>query len=191
MRAKPSLILLSSAALLLAASIASAQPAPPAGGGGDRSQRFQQMREHGMSDLKALLQIRPDQETAFSAFQTAMQPPARSQRMERPSADLTTPQLLDLQDKRMAEMKARMDSRRSAILTFYAALSPTQQKAFDTVARQHGMMHGGMMMRGGRQGWGGRGMDGHRMGGHWGGRDKDGPGDPPDGPPPPPPPGAG
>ena len=158
------------AVALLSAAFAVAQtpPGPPADG--PRAERLQQMREHRMAALEALLQLRPDQEAAFAAFKAALTPPdGRRRETERPPGELTTPQMLERRAMREAEMKARMDRISSAILTFYAALSPEQQKAFDTIAREH-RMHG--------PGMGGMGMDGRHMGDrHM------------MGPPPPPPPG--
>jgi Spy/CpxP family protein refolding chaperone len=56
-----------------------------------------------------------------------------------------------LHAERMAEMTAAMDKRAEATKTFYAALTPEQQKVFDAQAMQgrgaHKGMHGskGMM----------------------------------------------
>ena len=71
-------------------------------------------------------------------------------------AQLTTPQRLDLMDKRMAERQAHMKQRSDAVKTFYAQLTPEQQKTFDSRpmrgGRGEGRMHGG-------------GMHGHMHGG--------------------------
>ena len=184
MRAKSWILATSAAAgVLLAGAFAVAQdrPGPPADGPrAEFRERFQQMREHRMAELRTLLQLRPDQEAAFAAFQAAMTPPAMPHHdMDRPQGGLTTPQMLDLLAKHEADMKARMDRMSSAVLTFYAALSPEQQKAFDLiVARRH--MHGFGM------GMGGHDMEGHHMDGHgMDGHHRMGP--PPGGQPPPPP----
>ncbi len=90
--------------------------------------------------LKAKLQITPAQEGAWTAFTTAMQPPAHAG--QRPTAEqraefakLTTPERIDkmraMRTQRMTDMSAAMDKRGDAVKTFYAALSPEQQKAFD------------------------------------------------------------
>ncbi len=96
------------------------------------------------AELKARLKITPAQESAWTAFTTAMQPPVRdvsarqAQRAE--MEKLSTPERIDkmraLRTQRMAEMNAAMDKRGEAIKTFYAALSPEQQKTFD--AEHHG-----------------------------------------------------
>jgi len=85
-----------------------------------------------LADLKQKLQITPAQEGAWTAFTTALQP---TQPMQRPNRDefaqLTTPERIDrmrqLRNQRMAEMDRRGD----ATKTFYAALTPAQQKVFD------------------------------------------------------------
>jgi protein CpxP len=162
----------------LLAAPAFAQTPPPADGAprhGPDMQRMHEMmqkhREEKAQELHAILQIRPDQEAAFSAFEASMTPPPRDQRMKHDRAAMmamTTPQKLDMMQAKMAEHMQRMQQHIAAIKTFYAALSPQQQQAFDALHRMHGM-----------------GMGGHhgRWGGHGGGMMKHGP----DGAPPPPP----
>ncbi len=114
--------------------------------------------------MKAKLKITSAQEGAWTAFTAAMQPPASSgaDKDVRPASEqraeldkLTTPQRIDkmreIRNQRMTSMTALMDKRGEAAKTFYAALSPEQQKVFDA---EH-------MMRGG--------FDGHGHGGHHGG----------------------
>jgi uncharacterized protein with von Willebrand factor type A (vWA) domain len=133
----------------------------------------QKHREEKAHALHALLQIRPDQEAAFSAFEASMTPPPRDERMKHDHdgmAAMTTPQKLDRMQARMAEHMQRMQQHIAAIKTFYAALSPQQQQAFDALHEMGGGGHRGH--------WGGHG-------GGWGG-----PGGMmhgPDGGPPPPP----
>ena len=106
------------------------------------------------ADMKAKLKITPAQEGAWTAFTAAMQPPADSS--ARPGTEqraeldkLTTPQRIDkmreIRSQRMTAMTALMDKRGDAAKTFYAALSPDQQKVFDAEYK----------MRGGREGHGG------------------------------------
>ena len=147
----------------LLAAPAFAQAPPPADGGprhGPDMQRRHEMmqkhREEKARDLHALLQIRPDQEAAFSAFEASMTPPLRDERIKHDRAEMTamtTPQKLDRMQARMAEHMQRMQQHIAAIKTFYAALSPQQQQAFDALHQMHGMD-----------------MGGHRGGGHGGGR---------------------
>ena len=61
---------------------------------------------------------------------------------------------LDAQRARMTERLARFDQRAAATKKFYAQLSPTQQKAFDTLAprgpgKGMGGRHGGHGPQGG------------------------------------------
>lgn len=108
--------------------------------------------------LKASLKITPAQESAWTTFTAAMQPPARdinawqAQRAE--MEKLSTPERIDkmraLRTQRMTEMNALMDKRGEATKTFYAALSPEQQKTFDAEHRGFGLAgdrgrHGGRM----------------------------------------------
>lgn len=106
--------------------------------------------------LHAILNLRPDQEAAFQAFQAAMAPPAREHRdhMDRAAGQaMTTPQRLDRMAERMARHETAFRLRADAIKSFYAALSPEQQRAFDAMP----------MMRGGDRGMG-HGRMGHDHG---------------------------
>ncbi len=93
------------------------------------------------ADLKAKLKITPAQEGAWSTFTASMQPPAN--RPPRPSreefAKLTTPERIDRMQAMKADRDARMAQRATATKTFYAALTPDQQKVFDAnTMRGHG-----------------------------------------------------
>jgi len=152
-----------------------AQPAPPPQAGGQPSAEMRRMPDPAemrarMADrLRAVLQLQPNQDPALNAFLDALKPPAGDRdamRKDRAADErATTPERLD-------RMLARMDARRnriaqiaSATKTFYAQLSPAQQRAFDA----------SMPL--------GRGMRGDDHGG-WRGRDRGGPHEMgPDGPP--------
>jgi len=69
-------------------------------------------------------------------------------------SQLTTPQRMELMDKRMAERQAQMKQRSDAVKAFYAQLTPEQQKTFDS-----------RPMRGGPGGPGGMHGGGHHHGG--------------------------
>jgi len=107
--------------------------------------KMEQMHTKHLNDLKAKLKITASQEAAWSAFTTSMKPPAdMGKRPDRAEMEkLTTPERLDkmraLHKERVAAMEAAMDKRNEAIKTFYAALSPEQQKTFD--ATSHRMDH--------------------------------------------------
>ena len=152
----------------------SAAPAtPPAHHGWDPAQFRARMEARRAERLKALhdvLAIRPDQESAFQTFASAMRPPERAPGADqgrKPEdraalANLTTPERLDRMAQRMQERTARHQERfarrAAATKAFYAALDGTQRKAFDSLALLRGGDH--------RGGWGhGRG----HFGGHGGG----------------------
>ena len=106
-----------------------------------------------MERLKAELKITAAQEPAWNAYvaRTAHEPrkPAAAEDWSK----LTTPQRLEkmqaLHNERNAEMAKRIDATKS----FYAQLTPEQQKTFD--AQGGGSRHAGMKGE-------------HRMGGHGG-----------------------
>jgi len=118
----------------------------------DRAQRFERMKQHRaerLSALKEKLKLTPAQEGAWNSFAASRQPPARSPeqaRMDRAEfAKLTTPQRLDRMQARQAERSAMFTQRADATRSFYAALTPEQQKTFDTesMARFGRGEHGG------------------------------------------------
>lgn len=130
----------------------------------DPAQRMQRMQEHRakrMAELKTKLKITSAQEGAWSSFTGATQPPAgpRPQRMDRAEfAKLTTPQRIERMQARQAERSAMFAKRADATKTFYAALTPDQQKTFDAETAHFG--RGGHGPHGGR--WGHGGPDGQR-----------------------------
>lgn len=150
------------------------------------TQRMEQMQkrhaEH-QSQLKSALKITASQEAAWNAYVagTAPNPPAKAPGMAREDwSKLTTPQRMEKMQAFHAERDAAMAKRMEAVKTFYAALTPEQQKVFDTQA--HGGFHRAGMKgehrMGGKRGHGehgGRGMGGMGpMDGH--GQGCDGPG---------------
>ena len=114
----------------------------------DPEKRKAMMAKH-IEALKAKLKITAAQEGTWTTFTTAMQPADKMdhQRPDRAEMDkLTTPQRIDkmhdLRKQHMADMQAAMDKRDDAIKTFYAALTPEQQKVFDAEHTRMGMHHG-------------------------------------------------
>ena len=104
------------------------------------------MAKH-QADLKAKLKLTPAQEGAWTAYTAAMQRPAGmgmhpsdAQRAEMDK--LTTPERVDkmraMRSERMAQMAAEMDKRGNATKTFYAVLTPEQQKVFDAEHQKRG-----------------------------------------------------
>lgn len=137
------------------AQVGGASKAPAQAKRMDRAKRFERMQAHRAERLAALkqkLQLTPAQEGAWSNFATAQQPPARAAGQGRPDraelAKMTTPQRLDLMQTRHAERSARIAKRIDATRSFYAALTPEQQKTFDVEGmrfghRGHGHHHHG------------------------------------------------
>ena len=137
----------------------------PAGHFGERMGRHDPVKMQAMvakrqADMKAKLKITPAQEGAWASFTAAMQAPAttggRPTPEQRAEFDkLTTPERIDkmrvMRTQRMADMSAAMDKRGEANKTFYAALTPEQQKVFDIEHKKHGR----------HMGEGGRGGPGH------------------------------
>ena len=160
-----SLILAGLLATLGTSAMAQGAPtAPPAGPHSERMGRhdpakMQAMMARHQAEMKAKLKITPAQEGAWNTFTAAMQPPAHSTRatpeQHAEFEKLTTPQRIDkmraMRTERMTQMNATMDQRGEATKTLYAALSPEQQKVFDTehAKRGHRGEHGG---RGGQRG---------------------------------------
>jgi hypothetical protein len=93
-----------------------------------------------LATLKEKLKLAPEQEGAWNTFVEARQlpPPSPGPRMSRAEfAKLTTPERLELREKRRAERDAVMAKRTEAVRTFYAGLTPEQQKTFDAQSRRH------------------------------------------------------
>ncbi|MBW8469947.1 MAG: Spy/CpxP family protein refolding chaperone [Thiobacillus sp.] len=125
-----------------------------------RMERMQKRMAERQAQLKETLKITPAQEAAWNAFvaRTAPEPRMGRDVSREDWAKLTTPQRLDKMQALKAERDARMDKRIDATKSFYAALTPEQQKVFDS------QRHGGFQ-RAGMQGE--RGMMGkHHHGGH-------------------------
>ncbi len=144
-------VLLSSAAAVAAQE----HPAsPPAAMGEKWREHMRQRMDAHIHALHDILNIHPNQEAAFQAFIASMKPPEQGDHahddhehgdhhdMDRgpgEMAGLTTPQRLDRMAAKMAEHQAAFQRHASAVKTFYAALSPEQQKAFDALgAMRHG-----------------------------------------------------
>lgn len=92
--------------------------------------------------LRDVLQLRPEQEGALKAYLEGGKPPPMKEMIkdDGPEGDkpLTTPERLDRQAERMAEMAALFQKRAAVTKAFYASLSPSQQKAFDALGPEMG-----------------------------------------------------
>jgi hypothetical protein len=84
--------------------------------------------------LRTMLQLKPSQEAALSAYVTAVRPEHRHERMMALSDHgdaRTTPQRLAEMEARLAEQAARGHARIAATRKFYDQLEPSQKKVFD------------------------------------------------------------
>ncbi len=123
--------------------------------------KMEQMHAKHLADLKAKLKITASQEAAWNTFTASMKPPAdMGKRPDRAELDkLSTPERLEkmraLHKERMAAMDAAMDKRIEATKTFYAALTPEQQKVLDAEHAKMGARgHGDHKGKGGHGGMG-------------------------------------
>lgn len=124
--------------------------------------RMQAMMDKRDAALKAQLKLTPAQETAWTTYVASHKLPVgmKGQPAAMPDmAKLTTPERIDkmkeLRAQRMAEMTAAMDKHAEATKTFYAVLTPEQQKVFDAQTMQGRRSSRGMP--------GGKGMMQHKM----------------------------
>ncbi|WP_296490631.1 Spy/CpxP family protein refolding chaperone [Rhodoferax sp.] len=120
--------------------------------------KMQARMEQRQAALKAQLKLTAAQEPAWTTFTAALKPPAGMMKDRQATmadmAKLTTPERMDkmkeMRAQRMAEMTAAMDKRAESTKTFYAVLTPEQQKVFDAQAMQgrgsQKGMHGGKGM---------------------------------------------
>ncbi len=104
----------------------------------ERMAKMQQRREARMAELRTKLQLTPAQEGGWTAFTASAQRPDnarnRADWKERRSemAKLTTPERLDRMQARQTERAAHFAQRAEATRSFYAGLTPEQQKTFDS-----------------------------------------------------------
>lgn len=162
--------LVTTAVLSAVAFAASAQMGTPGQGGyggsdtaARHAQRVERQASH-LAALKARLQLSPEQEAAWTSFTNVMTPQEPLVRdrvaLRAEMQKLSTPERIDRMQQLRKQAGERMDARMNAVKTFYAQLTPTQQKVFD-LEFHAGMAergrHGGH--RGGHGPHGGMGMD--------------------------------
>lgn len=111
--------------------------------------KMQAMIDKRNADLKVKLKITPAQEGAWTAYTTAMKPPAdmakNHEAMRTDMQKLTTPERIDKMKTMRATRDAEMDKRSEAVKTFYAALTSEQKAVFDVLhtGGKRGGRHGG------------------------------------------------
>lgn len=132
--------------LACASAYAAAQPAgAPPQRGMDPAHRQEMMAKH-LAELKAKLQLAPTQESAWAQWTESMKPPAEMagktaedrRKMHEDMAKLSTPERIDRMNAMKAQRDAEMARRAEATKTFYATLTPQQQKTFDENMRRRG-----------------------------------------------------
>ena len=112
-------------------------------------EQWQQRRAQRAEQLKQKLQLTDTQLSAWDAFQKAMQPQAHARLDRAELQKLTTPERIDRMRTLREQRAAAADQRGAAVKSFYATLTPEQQKVFDAQGmhqrRERGMHgHGGM-----------------------------------------------
>ncbi|MCL1960881.1 MAG: Spy/CpxP family protein refolding chaperone [Desulfovibrionaceae bacterium] len=137
--------LLQIAALTIASTLALAQPAPPSSAPagnpahsrpGNRTDLASIAERHArrMAYLKNQLKITSEQESAWTAYATALQPPTQLPPLLRDDFDqLSAPERMDLLEKHRIESDARMKQYIDAAIAFYGQLTPKQKKVFDAL----------------------------------------------------------
>lgn len=132
---------------------------------GDRAENRAEHHAQRLAALKGQLKLTATQEPAWTAFTAAMQPGERPARLDRQDMDkLTTPERIDRMRAMRAQHAAEADRRGEATKTFYAALTPEQQKTFDAQAHRGHRMAGMQGNGEGRHGHHGmRGADGRHQ----------------------------
>ena len=120
-------------------------PAPDAHAGhhdapGDKAKWADKMKERmakHQAELHDKLKITAAQEPAWKTFTDSMTPGAMPARPDHQSMEkMTTPERLEKGLDRAKEHLAQMQTRLSALKTFYAVLTPEQQKIFDDSHRR-------------------------------------------------------
>ena len=95
--------------------------------------RAERHQKH-LNDMKVFLQLQASQEAAWAAFESVMKQPMKRHMAPVPAdmEKMSTPERIDKMMAVKAERDAEIAKRMNASKTFYAALTPAQQKVFDT-----------------------------------------------------------
>jgi protein CpxP len=103
----------------------------------------ERMAKH-QAKLHDLLKLTPAQEGAWKTFTASMTPPAQGKRPDHAEwAKLSAPARADKMLAMTKEREVHMAAHIAAMKTFYAALTPEQQKVFDANSMHGGRHHGG------------------------------------------------
>lgn len=94
--------------------------------------KFKEHMAKRQAELHDKLKLTPAQEPAWKTFAASMTPPERGKRPDRAEWDkLTAPERMEKMLANMKEHEAKMAARLAAMKTFYAVLTPEQQKVFN------------------------------------------------------------
>ena len=95
--------------------------------------RTQRHQKH-LDEMKVYLQLQASQEAAWQSFAGVMKTPIKRPAPPAPSEleKLSTPERIDKMMAQKTERDAEITKRMNASKTFYASLTPAQQKVFDT-----------------------------------------------------------
>lgn len=117
---------------------------PMMGGAQMEAHRDARHQKH-LDELKVFLQLQASQEGAWQVFSDVMKPPMKRPGGHNPAdmEKLNTPERIDKMMALKSERDTEISKRMNATKTFYATLTPTQQKVFDTHTHKF-MSHGPM-----------------------------------------------
>lgn len=111
-----------------------------------RTERMQEYMAKRQTELHAKLKLTAAQEPAWKTFTENMKPAAMQQRMNRAAMqNMPAPQRMQAMIDGMKDGQAMMESRLAELKTFYAVLTPEQQKTFDAEFGRHRGQHRGNM----------------------------------------------
>lgn len=132
------------------ATSASSKPAEMRHHMGD-STKMQERHTKRLAALKEKLKLSPSQEADWTTFTSGMPTPTMGARPGHEAmGKLSTPQRLEKMKEMRTEHAAVAEKRAAVVKTFYATLTPEQQKTFDAEThRPRGGAHGGAHGKGG------------------------------------------
>lgn len=104
-----------------------------------RAEHFAQRQQK----LHDALKLNATQETAWNTYITAVKPAVPVGRPDRIDfKSLPAPERMEKHIERQKERLAKQEAHLAALKTFYAVLTPEQQKTFDLATVHHGRHHG-------------------------------------------------
>ena len=105
----------------------------------ERHAKMAQKRAEHQAKLRDALKLNAQQQPAWDAFVASQAPQNKGERAARPDraawASLSAPQRMEKQIAMQKARTAKMESRLTALNSFYAVLTPEQRKTFDAQAQ--------------------------------------------------------